>query len=109
MPRTVQSENGLEFGSAAVPSWLVETEIGIGHIDPGKPWQHGNHECVNGDLRDACMSVEWLRNRAEAEIAIEVWRVRHNAVRPHSRLDHLTPEHFKPQHPISSIHSAVLG
>jgi len=43
-------------------------------IDPGKPWQNGLDESFNGRLRDGCLSLAWLRPRAEAVVVIEDWR-----------------------------------
>ncbi len=108
-PRYLRSDNGPEFVSAAVLRWLAEAEIGTAHIDPGKPWQNGNNESFNGKFRDECLSVEWFRNRTEAKVVIEAWRVHYNTVRPHSRLDYLTPEQFKQQHRVSSTQGASLN
>jgi putative transposase len=84
-------------------------------IDPGKPWQNGVCESFNGKFRDACLSLEWFRSRAEAKVVIEVWRRHDNAVRPHSSLDYLTPAAFAaqtarpaPRH-ATGRHAAVSG
>jgi hypothetical protein len=37
----------------------------IAPVEPGKPWQNGVTESFNGRLRDACLSLEWFRSRAE--------------------------------------------
>ena len=47
-----------------------------------------------GKFRDECLSLEWLRSRAEAKIIIESWRQHYNTVRPHSSLGYLTPNEF---------------
>jgi len=67
-------------------------------IDPGKPWQNGVDESVNGKFWDECLSIEWFRNRVEARVVIEQWRQHYNAVRPHSSLRYLTPNEFEQQH-----------
>jgi putative transposase len=63
-------------------------------IDPGKPWQNGTNESVNGKFRDECLSAERFRNRLEAKAVIEDWRRHFNEVGPHSSLADETPEAF---------------
>jgi putative transposase len=94
-PRVLRSDNGPEFVSSAVLRWLVAEQIDCAHIDPGKPWQNGTDESFNGKFREECLDLEWFRNREEARVMIEAWRVHYNAVRPHSSLDYLTPNEFK--------------
>jgi putative transposase len=94
-PTHLRCDNGPEFVSRAILSWLVEAGIGTAFIDPGKPWQNGTNESFNDKLRDECLSLEYFRSRAEAVLTIEAWRGHYNHVRPHSSLDYLTPEQFK--------------
>jgi putative transposase len=39
--------------------------------------------------------MEWFRNRIEAKIVIEDWRVHYNEVRPHSSLNYQTPDEYR--------------
>lgn len=39
--------------------------------------------------------MEWFRNRMEAKVVIEGWRIHYNEDRPHSTIDYLTPKEFK--------------
>lgn len=39
--------------------------------------------------------MEWFRNRLEAKVVIEDWRIHYNDVRPHSSLNYKTPNEFK--------------
>ena len=94
-PRYLRSDNGPEFVSHAILSWLGSAGIDTALIDPGKPWQNGDNESFNGKFRDECLSLEWFRSRAEARIVIETWRRHYNEVRPHSSLKDLTPIEFK--------------
>jgi putative transposase len=41
--------------------------------------------------------MEWFKNRIDAKIVIEDFRLQYNEVRPHSSLGQLTPEEFKQQ------------
>jgi putative transposase len=96
-PAFLRSDNGPEFVSKALLSWIVAQGIGTALIEPGKPWQNGVTESFNGKFRDECLSLEWFRSRAEAKVIIEAWRRHYNEVRPHSSLDYLTPNEFVAQ------------
>jgi putative transposase len=93
-PAFLRSDNGPEFVSKALLSWIVAQGIGTALIEPGKPWQNGVAESFNGKFRDECLSLEWFRSRAEAKVIIETWRRHYNAVRPHMSLGYLTPNEF---------------
>jgi len=114
-PAFLRSDNGPEFVSKALLSWVVEQGIGTALIEPGKPWQNGVTESFNGKFRDECLSLEWFRSRAEAKVIIETWRRHYNEVRPHSSLGYLTPNEFAaleanaaPRHATGRV-AAVLG
>jgi putative transposase len=96
-PAFLRSDNGPEFVSKALLSWIVAQGIGTALIEPGKPWQNGVTESFNGKFRDECLSLEWFRSRAEAKVIIETWRRHYNEVRPHSNLGYLTPNEFAAQ------------
>lgn len=97
-PLFMRSDNGPEFVSRAILEWITASGIETALIEPGKPWQNGTDESVNGKLRDECLSLEWFRSRREAAVVIEAWRRHYNAVRPHSSLNYLTPHEFKQGH-----------
>lgn len=94
-PRYLRSDNGPEFVSHAVLHWLQEEKIETALNDPGRPWQNGTNESFNGKFRDECLNMEWFRNRTEARVVIEQWRIHYNEDRPHSTLGYLTPMQFK--------------
>ena len=94
-PRYLRSDNGPEFVSKALLEWATKESLQVALIDPGKPWQNGTNESFNGKFRDECLSMEWFRNRLEAKVVIEDWRIHFNAVRPHSSLSYQTPNEFK--------------
>jgi putative transposase len=93
-PSFLRSDNGPEFVSKALLSWIVAQGISTALIEPGKPWQNGVTESFHGKFRDECLSLEWFRSRAEAKVIIAAWRCHYNEVRPHSSLDYLTPNEF---------------
>lgn len=94
-PKYLRSDNGPEFVSKALLTWLVKANIDTALIEPGKPWQNGADESFNGKFRDECLSLEWFRNREEAKVVIASWRRHYNEVRPHSSLEYMTPHEFK--------------
>lgn len=106
-PRYLRSDNGPEFVSAALLKWAVEERIETALIDPGKPWQNGTNESFNGKFRDECLAMEWFRNRIEAKVVIEDWRVHYNEVRPHSSLNYQTPAEFRRASDIDSTNRAM--
>ena len=73
---------------------------------PGKPWQNGTDESLNGKFRDECLSMEYFRNRLEARVVIEQWRRHYNEVRPHSALGYLTPAQYV-QNQSGNDHEAI--
>jgi putative transposase len=106
-PSFLRSDNGPEFVSKALLSWIVAQGIGTALIEPGKPWQNGVAESFNGKFRDECLSLEWFRSRAEAKVIIETWRRHYNEVRPHSSLGYLTPNEFVPRLPKAASRHAT--
>jgi putative transposase len=95
VPRYLRSDQGPEFVSKLLLEWVTNTSLQLALIEPGKPWQNGTNESFNGKFRDECLSMEWFRNRLEAKVVIEDWRVHYNEVRPHSSLNYKTPKEFK--------------
>jgi putative transposase len=94
-PRYLRSDNGPEFVATAILRWAQAANIETAFIDPGKPWQNGTDESFNGKLRNECLTIEWFRNRLEAQVAIEQWRRHYNEERPHMSLGDLTPAEYK--------------
>jgi putative transposase len=73
-PTFLRSDNGL--GVCAQGALILDCRAGDRHcVDrAGKPWQNGVTESFNATFRDECLSFEWFRSRAEAELLIERWR-----------------------------------
>ena len=89
-PKYLRSDNGPKFVSAAILRWLAAE-----NIDPGKPWQNGSNESLNGKFRDERLAMPWFKNRIDVRILIEPFRGESNELRSHSSLDNLTPVEFK--------------
>jgi putative transposase len=94
-PQYLRSDNGPEFVATAILRWTQAVNIETSFIDPGRPWQNGTDESFNGKLRNECLTIEWFRNRLDAQVAIERWRRHYNEERPHMSLGDLTPAEYK--------------
>lgn len=70
-PHHLRSNNGPEFVSKALLRWVVNQELDVTRIDPGKPWQNGMVEIFYGKFRDECLFMEWFRSRTEAKVVVE--------------------------------------
>jgi putative transposase len=93
-PRILRSDNGPEFISKVLFDFALAHGIEKVFIEPGKPWQNGRNESFNGKFRNECLSTEYFRSIEEARVVVEAWRRQYNEVRPHSRLDYLTPNEY---------------
>jgi putative transposase len=93
-PMVLRSDNGPEFVSRALLSWIASQGIHTHLIDPGKPWQNGTCESFNGKFRDECLSIEWFRSRDEARVLIAQWRRHYNEDRPHSSIANMPPSQY---------------
>ncbi len=58
LPGFIRSDNGPEFTSKVVISWLEQLGIQTLFIEPGSPWENGYNESFNGKLRDELLNGE---------------------------------------------------
>ena len=93
-PKVIVLDNGPELTSRAVDTWAVRNKVHLHYIDPGRPMQNAYIESFNGRFRDECLNQHWFTSLEEARAVIEEWREDYNGKRPHSSLDHQTPEEF---------------
>jgi putative transposase len=91
-PAFLRSDNGQEFVSKTILSWIVEQGISTALIEP--EWRH--REC-QWQFRDECLSLEWFRSWAEAK----------DHHRGHSSLGCLTPNEFVAQCITAAPHHAT--
>ena len=94
IPRYIRSDNGPEFISRRVRSFLSKIEVEASFIEPGSPWQNGYVESFNSRLRDECLNCEEFTTVQEARAVIGHWRQTYNHRRPHGSLDGQTPADF---------------
>ena len=93
-PAFLRSDNGPEFVSKALLSWIVAHGIGTALIEPGKPWQNGVTESFNGKFRDECLNAHWFLTLNQARQIILEWKEDDNTQRPHSALQQVPPAVF---------------
>jgi putative transposase len=90
-PRSIVSDNGTEFTSAAILRWSQEMQIAWHYIAPGKPTQNAFIESFNGRLRDELLNETLFVSIQHARKMLALWRTDYNTVRPHSALADLAP------------------
>lgn len=93
-PIFIKSDNGPEFISKEIQSWLKQSGIGIQYIDPGSPWQNCFNESFNSILRDGCLNRWLFYTVQEARRIIEQWVLEYNNERPHGSLKGKTPSKY---------------
>ncbi len=90
-PDHLRSDNGPEFCAMAVREWLAWLDVRTLFLAPGSPWETGDSESCNGNLRDELLDREIFYRLREAQVLIERWRQHDNGVRPHSALGYRPP------------------
>jgi putative transposase len=91
VPKHLRSDNGPEFGSAHVRTWVAELGSQPLFIEPASPWENGYQESFNGKLRDELLNGEMFDTVLEAQVLTAAWRHQYNHVRPHSALGYRPP------------------
>ena len=90
-PGFIRSDNGPEFTAKPVRYWLERLGVQTLFIEPGRPWENGYNESINGKLRDELLNGEILTTLLEPQVSIEDWRKEYNQFRPHSSLKYGPP------------------
>jgi len=93
-PEVLRSDNGREFISSTLVSWLVEQGVSAAFIEKGSPQQNAFVERFNGTMRDELLNGELFDTLLEAKVVVNEWRQRYNEQRPHRGLGMLTPAAF---------------
>jgi putative transposase len=91
----LRSDNGPEFRSKLLNSFLNTNRITHEFIEKGKPYQNGIAESFMDKLRDECLNLNMFRNIEEAKEVIENYINFYNNERPHSSLNYRTPIEFE--------------
>jgi putative transposase len=94
LPRSIVLDNGPEFAGRTLDAWACAAGVTLCFIRPGKPIENAYVESFNGKFRDECLNEHWFVSLADAQAAIEAWRVDYNTVRPHSARGDQIPHDF---------------
>ncbi|HBL43518.1 MAG TPA: IS3 family transposase, partial [Planctomycetaceae bacterium] len=62
VPEHFRSDNGSEFLSKAIRSWLKQIGVGTLYVEPGSPWENGYAESFHSHVRDEFMNCEVFEN-----------------------------------------------
>lgn len=93
-PITVASDNGTEFTSHAILTFVDDHKIDWHYIAPGKPTQNAFIASFTGRLRDELLNETLFPSLNHARATLAAWRKDYNTERPHSRLGWQTPSEF---------------
>jgi transposase InsO family protein len=93
-PAYIRSDNGPEFTSTAVKTWLSHTNARTLFVAKSSPWETGYVESFNSKLRDELLNRELFLHLDELMYIVDCWRMDYNHYRPHSSLDYMAPAAF---------------
>jgi len=94
-PGHIRSDNGPEYISKEVETFLKANGSEVLFIQPGCPWENGFSESFNARLRDEVLHREDFWSELECRAVLEEYRGFYNNERPHSSLNYQTPSEFK--------------
>ena len=98
LPKSITMDNGSEFCSRALEAWVIENDVQLCFIRPGRPVENAFIESFNGRLWDECLNVEWFSSLEVARQKPAKFREHYNHQRPHSALADPTPAAFAELH-----------
>lgn len=93
-PKQIRMDNGPELISQRLESWAKEKQIGLIHIQPGKPAQNAYIERFNRTFREEVLDAYLFDNLEEVRAITEHWLEEYNTIRPHQALQGLSPRQF---------------
>lgn len=93
-PRVIRSDNGKEFISGELVTWLGEHGITAAPVEKGSPQQNCYIERFNGTMRRELLDGEVFHSVLEAQVVIGRFYDEYNHDRPHRSLGMLTPLAF---------------
>jgi putative transposase len=92
LPESLVVDHGPEFISKALDAWAYRRGVRLVFIRPGQPVDNAYIESFHSRFRDECLNERWFWDLPDARGQIEAWRRDYNEVRPHSSLQHQTPQ-----------------
>ena len=90
-PRMIVSDNGTEFTSSAVLTFIQAAGLDWRYIAPGKPTQNAFAESFQGRMRDECLNEHLFFSINHARAIVAGWVEDFNTARPHSAIGYMTP------------------
>jgi len=93
-PDKIRVDNGPEFIAQLLKDWCNDNAIELAHIQPGKPTQNSLIERFNRTFRQEVLDCFMFDSLKEIRMFAQAWMWMYNNERPHSALNHLTPNEF---------------
>ena len=97
LPRAIQVDNGSPFACTRSPggltklsAWWVSLGIRVVRGRPGHPQDNGAHERMHLDMALE-VEVDPEQDLEAQQVALNVWQLEYNHVRPHEALEQRTP------------------
>ncbi len=90
-PRMIRCDNGPEYISHHLRSWLKKQDIQLQYIQPGKPQQNAYVERFNRTVRHEWLDQHLFENIAHAQETATQWLWQYNNERPNMALGGITP------------------
>jgi putative transposase len=94
-PDIIRSDNGKEFTSTELLTWLAEQGVTAVQVAKASPQQNCYVERFNGIMRDELLDGELFHSVIEAKVVIGRYYDEYNNVRPHRGLGMMTPAAFE--------------
>lgn len=93
-PKRIRTDNGPEFTSKRLQTWLDEKKIKWNPIQNGKPQQNAIVERFNRTYREDILDAHIFENIPAVQTTTYKWIEDYNGVRPHQALNNLTPAEY---------------
>lgn len=93
-PEMIRSDNGKEFTSSELVTWLATQGIAAVQVAKASPQQNCYVERFNGIMRDELLDGELFHSVLESKVVIGRWIDLYNNERPHRGLGMMTPAAF---------------
>lgn len=90
-PKQIRSDNGPEFISNALKSFMDKNQIHHQFIQPGKPTQNAYIERFNRSFRNDVLDAYLFEDLSQVKILSEKWMNDYNHNHPHQSLNGLSP------------------
>jgi putative transposase len=90
-PKRIRTDNGPEFTSKRLQTWLDEKKIKWNPIQNGKPQQNAIVERFNRTFREDILDSQIFDSIDNAQAISQEWLEDYNRVRPHQALKNQTP------------------